>query len=203
MDADAFHGGDGAAGGHLRAVDGGGREGFVVGLEGADAVVQQEVADVAEGVEEAGDGGAGIAGIEADAAFGFEAAFDQQFVAGEDFAAGVGQKRGSVAIAVCPSAGPWRHPGSAWLTNPPKGRAAGDAVWHRSVRDSWPGREFMADQAVTRGAFDTGRTGPGESGGIVAPMRTGQQGKGGKFGGVHAGGRRFPGTVSEELTDRV
>ena len=72
MDADRFHRDDGPAGGHLRAVGGRGAQGFVVGLEGADAVLLEQVADVAEDVEEAGDGGAGIAGEEVDAAFDFE-----------------------------------------------------------------------------------------------------------------------------------
>ena len=46
---------------------------------------------VTHDVEEAGNRRTGIAGQQVDAALGFEGAFDQQFVASEDFPAGFGQ----------------------------------------------------------------------------------------------------------------
>jgi hypothetical protein len=51
-----LHGRDAAAGGHLRAVEGGDAQGLVVGLEGADAVLFEQGGEVAADVEEAGDG---------------------------------------------------------------------------------------------------------------------------------------------------
>ena len=75
-------------GGHLAAVDGGHAERFVVGLEGADALGFQQVADIAHDVEETGHGRTGIAGQQMDTALGFEGAFDEQFITGEDFPAG-------------------------------------------------------------------------------------------------------------------
>ena len=102
--ADALHCRNGAAGRHLRAVDGRDAERLVVRLERADAVVLEQVLDVAQGVEEAGDGRAGIAGQEVDAAVGLEGAFDEQLIAGEDFSARLGQEAG---IACHVSVVPW------------------------------------------------------------------------------------------------
>ena len=90
--ADIFHGRDRAARHHLRAVDRGGAEGLVVGLESADAVGIEQVLDVPHDIEESRDRRAGIAGQEVDASVDFQRALDEQFVSGEDFAAGLGQE---------------------------------------------------------------------------------------------------------------
>ena len=70
------------------------RQSFVVGLKRPDAFGFEEVSDVAQDVEESRDGGAGIAGEKMDAALGFEGAFDEQFIAGENFVTGLGQETG-------------------------------------------------------------------------------------------------------------
>ena len=123
MDADVFHGRHGTEGHHLRAVDRGGGEGFVVGLKGADALLLEQVLDVAHGVEESGDGRAGIAGHQVDAAFDFKAAFDQQFVSGEDLAPSFGEESGidwhDQSVLPRGTVGDVHHHRiSAWLTAP-------------------------------------------------------------------------------------
>ncbi len=77
VDADGFHRGDAAARGHLRAVERCDAEGFVIGLEGADAVLFEQGCEVAEDVEESGDGGTGVAGQKVDSALAFEGPFDE------------------------------------------------------------------------------------------------------------------------------
>ncbi len=94
MHADALHHAHRPARRHLRAIDGRGGQRFVIRLKSADAVLVDEVFDVAEDVEKSGDGRAGIAGEEVNAAFDFEAAFHQQFIAGKNLGAGFGQKTG-------------------------------------------------------------------------------------------------------------
>ena len=52
----------------------------------------EQLADVAEDVEEAGHRRTGIAGEQVNAPLDFQGPLDEQFVAGEDFATGFGQE---------------------------------------------------------------------------------------------------------------
>src|SRR6185437_15882075 len=92
MHADALHDADRPAGGHLRAIDGGNTERFVISLKCANALLGEDIFDVAENVEKAGDRGTGISGEEMNAALGFERALHQEFVAGKYFTTAFGQK---------------------------------------------------------------------------------------------------------------
>ena len=69
MQADALHHGQGANALHLRAVEAGGSEGFVVGDLRDDAVFVKEVLVVFESFEKLGQGRAGVPGNDADLAF--------------------------------------------------------------------------------------------------------------------------------------
>ena len=90
----------------MRALEGGDAQGFIVGLESANAMFFEQGGKVAADIEESCDGRAGVTGEEVYASLGFERPFDEEFVAGEDFAAGIGQKaRIDSRNPVCPSAG--------------------------------------------------------------------------------------------------
>ena len=134
VQADGLETGDRAAADHLGAVDHGDGEGLVVGEVGHDAFFVEQGGEGFEGVEEAGDGGAGVAGEQVDAAFDFQGALNEQLVAGEDFRAGVDQET-------------WIDSGQAGLTRkkPPAGLSLGLAI-----RGSWKA-VFLGCQSEEQG----------------------------------------------------
>src|SRR6185295_6656762 len=84
----------------------------------ADALVVEQIRNVAETVEESGDGRSRVAGHEVNAALGFECALHQQFVSCENFSTGIGEEAG-IGSHVSQSIflrGPFDKLRAAWLT---------------------------------------------------------------------------------------
>ncbi len=94
MDADGLHADQAPQPRHLRAVEHGRGQGLVVVDDRADAFFVQKFVDLPHGVEEAGDGAAGIAAQEVYAALDLQGALEQQLIAREDFAAVFSQESG-------------------------------------------------------------------------------------------------------------
>ena len=151
---------------HLRTVCRRSAERFVVGLKGTNALFQNQLAEIAQDVEEPGDGGTGITGHQMDAAFNFKTTFDEQFIARKYFPAVAGEKpriechnlsvlqRGARRKCRCLLFCYSRHglrPGGLL-----RRAAAGDAVFAPLVRDFWSSRDLMAGSTASippRGEF--------------------------------------------------
>src|SRR5258708_39887506 len=80
VEADTFLNGNGAQAVHLRAVDHGSAERFVIGHGGAHAVGGEQFANFVRGVEEPSYGRTRITGPKMRATCGFQSPFDQQLI---------------------------------------------------------------------------------------------------------------------------
>jgi len=90
--ADRLHADDAPAAGQLRAVEGGGGQGLVVGDRAVNALLSQQVLQGGDGVEIPRHRAARIAAQVMHAALGLQRALDEQFVAGEHVPPVGGQK---------------------------------------------------------------------------------------------------------------